>query len=135
MASTLSGHPARFEGGLHEVADGVFAWLQPNGGWGESNAGLVVGDDVGLLVDTLWDPFLTRAMLSAMVKRAPVPIRTLVNTHSDGDHVWGNQVLSGIEIVSTQAAAEIIREEAPGGLVRSQALAPQLRRLGKLPLA
>ena len=30
--------------GLHEVADDVFAWLQPDGGWGWSNAGLLATD-------------------------------------------------------------------------------------------
>ena len=61
-------HPgtARFEGGLTEVGPGVHAWLQPNGLLGESNAGLVVGDGASLLVDTLWDPRLTRRMLAAM---------------------------------------------------------------------
>src|SRR5690554_1028704 len=83
--------PPRFEGGLEEVGPGVHAWLQPNGGLGESNAALVVGDGASLLVDTLWDSRLTRRMLAAM---APLiesaPIGVLVNTHSDGDHWWGN---------------------------------------------
>jgi glyoxylase-like metal-dependent hydrolase (beta-lactamase superfamily II) len=134
MERTLHGAPARFAGGLEELADGVFAWLQPNGGWGESNAGLVVGDGEALLVDTLWDPVLTRRMLDAMAARDAAPIRTLVNTHSDGDHVWGNQLLEGAEIVATASAAAIIREDPPDGLLRFQALAPRLRRLGRLPL-
>jgi len=40
--TSLFGEPAAFEGGLTEVAPGTFAWLQPNGDLGESNAGLVV---------------------------------------------------------------------------------------------
>jgi glyoxylase-like metal-dependent hydrolase (beta-lactamase superfamily II) len=84
--------PARYGGGLAEVGPGVHAWLQPNGLLGESNAALVVGDGASLLIDTLWDPPLTRRMLAAM---APLiraaPIETLVNTHSDGDHWWGTR--------------------------------------------
>jgi hypothetical protein len=38
--------------GLHEVGDNSYAYLQPDGGWGYSNAGLIVGDGVSLLVDT-----------------------------------------------------------------------------------
>ena len=45
--------------GLHELGDGCFAYLQPDGGWGWSNAGLVVGDGASLLVDTLFDLDLT----------------------------------------------------------------------------
>ena len=44
-----SGVPARFPGGLREVAPRTWAWLQPNGGLGESNAGLIVGDGESLL--------------------------------------------------------------------------------------
>jgi cyclase len=131
---TLFGKPARFEGGLHEVAPGVFAWLQPNGEWGESNAGLVMGDGAALLIDTLWDPRLTRRMLDAIDERAGVPIEVLVNTHSDGDHVWGNQLLEGTEIVATEAAIELIGHEPPAALQRFKAAAPWLKRVGRVPL-
>lgn len=52
--------------GLHELGDGLFCYLQPDGGWGWSNAGLVTGDGTSLLVDTLFDLKLTRQMLDAM---------------------------------------------------------------------
>ena len=58
-----------YTNGLHEVGDGCFAYLQPDGGWGWSNAGLIVGDGASLLVDTLFDLELTAEMLSTM---APV---------------------------------------------------------------
>ncbi|MDT5044256.1 MAG: hypothetical protein QOG75_109, partial [Mycobacterium sp.] len=48
--------------GLHEIADGVWAWLAPDGSWGWSNAGLVEGDGRTLLVDTLFDLKLTGEM-------------------------------------------------------------------------
>jgi glyoxylase-like metal-dependent hydrolase (beta-lactamase superfamily II) len=134
MERTLFGRPARFAGGLREVAPRTFAWLQPNGELGESNAGLVVGDDEALLVDTLWDLALTRRMLAAVRARLDVPVRTLVNTHSDPDHTWGNQVVVPAEIVATRAAADVIRHEAPGPLRRMQSLAGPLARVGALPL-
>ena len=68
----------------------------------------MVGDGEALLVDTLWDLRLTRRMLDAVAERVDVPIRTLVNTHSDGDHVWGNQLVPGADIVATSAAAHLI---------------------------
>ena len=98
--------PTRFDGGLTEVGPGIHAWLQPNGLLGESNAGLVIGAGASMLVDTLWDPRLTRRMLAAMAPLiAQAPIETLINTHSDGDHWWGNQEVAGAEIVATEAAA------------------------------
>src|ERR1700751_482737 len=74
--------------GLHEVGDGLYAYLQPDGGWGWSNAGLVVGGEGALLVDTLFDLHLTERMLREMRRAVPAAqrIETLVNTHAHGDH-------------------------------------------------
>ena len=127
--------PTRFEGGLAEVGPGVHAWLQPNGLLGESNAGLVVGNGASLLVDTLWDPRLTRRMLAAMaplIEKAP--IQTLVNTHSDGDHWWGNQEVAGSEIIATEAARAVMEDESPAEMKRFGALARALRLAGSMPL-
>ena len=55
-----------YERGLHELGDGVYAYLQPDGTWGWSNAGLIAADGTSLLVDTLVDLELTREMLDAM---------------------------------------------------------------------
>ena len=84
--------------GLHEVADGVWAYLQPDGGWGWSNAGLVTGDDESLLVDTLFDLRLTAEMLEAMRRTTPAAerIATVVNTHANGDHCYGNALVAGL---------------------------------------
>ncbi len=134
MQRTLFDRQARYEGGLHEVARDVFAWLQPNGEWGESNAAVVAGDGEALLVDTQWDLPLTRRMLDAVAARVDRPIRTLVNTHSDGDHVYGNQLVEDAEIVATRAAATTMDEESPSDLRRFKALGPRLRQVGGLPL-
>src|SRR5579863_5384907 len=45
--------------GLHELGDGLYAYLQPDGGWGWSNAGLVTAGGTSLLIDTLYDLRLT----------------------------------------------------------------------------
>jgi hypothetical protein len=57
--------------GLHDLGTGCFAWLQPDGSWGWSNAGLIADGDQSLLVDTLFDLKLTGEMLGRM--RAAVP--------------------------------------------------------------
>ena len=93
-----------------------------------------MGDGEALLVDTLWDPRLTRRMLDAMEEAAGVPIRVVVNTHSDGDHVWGNQLVNGARIVATDAAIELIKEEPPSALQRFKSAARPLRLFGTLPL-
>ncbi len=94
-----------FTKGLHQVGEGVWAYIQPDGSWGWSNAGLVVDGDDTLLIDTLFDVKLTREMLDAMRHVAPAAahIRTLVNTHANGDHVYGNELVAGAEIISSEA--------------------------------
>ncbi len=95
--------------GLHDFGNGCYAYLQPDGSWGWSNAGLVVDSGESLLVDTLFDLKLTREMLDAMRRAEPkaaARIGTLVNTHSNGDHTFGNQLVDGAEIVASKACAE-----------------------------
>ena len=92
------------------MGEGIHAWLQPNGLLGESNAVLVVGDGASSLIDTLWDPPLTHRMLAAMAPLVvEAPIESVINTHSDGDHWWGNQEVPGAEIITTDAAATVMR--------------------------
>lgn len=103
--------------GAHELGDGCLAYLQPDGGWGWSNAGLVVGDGASLLVDTLFDLRLTAEMLEAFERFSlGSPIRSLVNTHANGDHCYGNQLVDGAEIIASTAAAEEMTEVPPAML-------------------
>ena len=138
--TSLFGEPVAYEGGLHEVAPGTFAWLQPNGDLGESNAGLVVGEGESALIDTLWDVRLTRRMLEAMASpTASAPITHLVNTHSDGDHWWGNQLLPCAARITSRASAAVMEHEggAPAQFERLKQLATTLesRSHGRLPRA
>jgi cyclase len=118
--------------GLHDLGDGCWAWLQPDGGWGWSNAGLLVDGDQALLVDTLYDVPLTATMLDAM--RAAVPaagrIGTLVNTHSNGDHCNGNELVSDAEIIASAATAEAMPGESPQMMAGWLAAAPDMGELG-----
>jgi len=104
-----------FTRGLHEVGDGVFAYLQPDGSWGWSNAGLVVDGDASLLVDTLYDLRITREMLDVMRRATPAAeaIDVVVNTHANGDHCWGNQLVADAEIIGSRACAEEMVELPP----------------------
>ncbi len=133
---TPLGNRAEFDGGLIEVAPRTWAWIQPNGGLGESNAGLVVGDDASLLIDTLWDERLTAAMLEAMEPLlAEAPIGRLLNTHGDGDHWYGNGLVpDDAEIVATAAATEQMRDEPPSMLTRLAPVGTVAGLAGRLPL-
>ena len=123
--------PPAYTKGLHELGDGLYAYLQPNGGWGWSNAGLVTAAGTSLLVDTLYDLRLTREMLDAM---APVtaghPIDAAMNTHANPDHCFGNELLPrSTEIYSSQASAKEMAQLSPQQLqaVKQARLPAQVR--------
>jgi glyoxylase-like metal-dependent hydrolase (beta-lactamase superfamily II) len=101
--------------GLHELGDGLHAFLQPDGGWGWSNAGLIVADGASLLVDTLFDLKLTAEMLEAMAPHLEHnPLAVAFNTHGNGDHCYGNRLLpEGISIIASAAADAEIRAVPP----------------------
>jgi cyclase len=99
---------------LTEVGDGCLAYLQGDGGWGWSNAGLIVGDGASLLVDTLFDLTITQRMLDTFGNHVrSAPITTVVNTHANGDHCYGNQLVGQAEIVATTATAREMSEVPP----------------------
>ena len=120
--------------GLADLGNGSFAYLQPDGSWGWSNAGLITDGDQSLLVDTLFDLKLTREMLSAMRDAAPhaaTKIGTLVNTHHNGDHCYGNELVHGAEIVASVHAAEEMKREQPTMLANFMKAAPGLGLTGE----
>lgn len=103
-----------FTRGLHHLGDGCHAWLEPDGSWGWSNAGLVAGSDESLLFDTLFDVPMTRAMVEGMAEvTASAPIRTVVNSHSNGDHWFGNQLFPDARIVASSATAQEMQHAGP----------------------
>jgi cyclase len=104
-----------WERGLHRLGDGIYAFLQPDGGWSWSNAGLVSGEGASLLVDTLADLRLTTEMLDAMEPRlSGRPITTAFNTHGDPDHTFGNGLLApDAEIWATDAARAAMDHTTP----------------------
>lgn len=134
MTLTLHGAEARYAAGLQQVGDGVWAWLQPNGDWGEANAGVICGSGASAVVDTLWDRRLAREMLAAAAPHLEgAPIKLAINTHSDGDHFWGNAELpDGIEIVTSDASLRAMHAEA--GPVELARMGGMSRRVSALPV-
>lgn len=105
--------------GLHDLGNGCWAYLQPDGGWGWSNAGLIVDGEANLLVDTLFDLPLTGEMLTDMRRAVPAAksIDTLVNTHANGDHTYGNQLVAGAEIVASRDCAVEMERRPPEAFI------------------
>ncbi|HCT78228.1 MAG TPA: MBL fold metallo-hydrolase [Micromonosporaceae bacterium] len=90
---------------LVPVADGVLAWVQPDGTWWINNAGVVLGDGGSVLVDTCATEDRTRRFLAAVDEvSGGAAIRVAVNTHLHGDHTYGNSLLPDSTVIVAHEA-------------------------------
>ena len=123
-----------FNKGLSDLGNNIYCYLQPDGGWGWSNAGLIADGDESLIVDTLFDEDLTLEMLDSMKKAEPKGmknIRALINSHSNGDHCNGNNCVDTEEVISSEATLEEMSHESPEMMAALLIQAPEMGTLGK----
>ena len=129
---TRFGEVPLFREGLYAVAPKTFAWMVPNGSWGETNIGLIDCDGESVLIDTCWDTHFTNELTrqcTSILKNSP--IEYVINTHGDGDHCWGNQLFADKPIIATKACVQSMHHYSPKSL---NALTHAGRVLRKLPL-
>ncbi|MFE2923761.1 MBL fold metallo-hydrolase [Streptomyces goshikiensis] len=79
---------------LVEVADAIFAYVQPDGGWCLNNCGIVVGARGATVIDTPATVPRARLLRMAIAQVSPRPVATIVNTHHHGDHTFGNHTVA-----------------------------------------
>ena len=123
-----------FNKGLSDLGNNIYCYLQPDGGWGWSNAGLIADGDESLIVDTLFDEDLTLEMLDSMKRAEPKGmknIRALINSHSNGDHCNGNNCVDTDEVISSEATLEEMSHESPEMMAALLKQAPEMGTLGK----
>ena len=76
---------------VDELVPGVYAYVQPDGGWMVNNSGVIVdGTGTAVLVDTLSTERRTRALLDEVARVSTGAPRAVVNTHHHPDHTYGN---------------------------------------------
>jgi cyclase len=123
-----------YKKGLQETGNGIYSYLQPDGSWGWSNSGLVVDGDQSLLVDTLFDAPMTREMLGIMQDATGIAadaIKTVVNTHANGDHTHGNGLCTHAEVIASEASAREMEAITPELLQSLKEAAPDLGDTGQ----
>lgn len=87
MATTFTGEPT-----LTRIADGVHVFQQPDGGWCLNNAGVLAGGGRTVLVDTAATHARARQLRTFTVAATGTAPSAIINTHSHGDHTFGNFV-------------------------------------------
>ncbi|WP_160159940.1 MBL fold metallo-hydrolase [Streptomyces sp. SLBN-31] len=103
---------------LTPVAEGLHLWAPPHTGtWGFANCLLITSGEQAVLVDTPYDRPMTEALIAAarpVLPAGAAGVGTIVNTHVNGDHTFGNGLFPGAGIIATKASAEhLCREPSP----------------------
>ena len=96
---------------LQQVSDNCFAVLNDKNRVCDANSGLInLGG--GVVIDTQSDLPHARRMIQLFGKVWPRLPKRVINTHEDGDHVWGNQLFEGAEIIAQRSVAERMQHVA-----------------------
>jgi glyoxylase-like metal-dependent hydrolase (beta-lactamase superfamily II) len=126
--------PIPYTAGWHRVAaDGAaYAYLLPDGSWGLSNAGLIRGHGVSMLVDTQFSRALTTDMIDAAGPLLDPGPSWLAVTHGHGDHTFGAQLFPEAEMIaSARCLAAFDNEITPEMLQSMSTLTGDLGRYVK----
>jgi cyclase len=115
MSSSRHEHPELGPAELIEVADRVFAYIQPDGTWYINNTGFIAGRESVISVDACSTERRTRAYLERIASVTPAPVSMLINTHHHGDHTYGNFLFKPATIIAQEnCRTELIEYGFPG---------------------
>ena len=94
----------------HErVADNVYFFQSAT--YAQVNAGVIVGPDMAVVVDTLPYPEETIAMRDYIEQHLQIPVRYVINTHYHADHTWGNYLFPNAKIISHTLCHQLLVEK------------------------
>ncbi|MCU7729589.1 MBL fold metallo-hydrolase [Actinoplanes sp. KI2] len=115
MSTSRHDHAASIENAtIEDLGGGLYAYVQPDGGWMINNTGFLVGRDGVTVVDSCSTERRTRAFRAKLAAITPAPVRVLVNTHSHPDHTAGNGLFGEAAIVAhEQTRAELLVKVPP----------------------
>ncbi len=113
---------------IRKLEDGLYVYVGKNF---NSNCGIVLTQEGVVLIDSGHNPTDSRAILEAVRKLTPLPVRFLIDTEPHPDHTTGHFVFSPpAAIIAAEGAGESMRSRERGDPERIQKLAatsPQMR--------
>jgi glyoxylase-like metal-dependent hydrolase (beta-lactamase superfamily II) len=96
---------------LQQVSENCFAVLNEKNRVCDANSGLI-NRGGGVVIDTQSDLYHARRMIELFGKVWPGMPKRVINTHEDGDHVWGNQLFEGAEIIAHRTVPDRMKQVA-----------------------
>ena len=113
---------------IRKLEDGVYVYVGKNF---NSNCGIVLTKEGVVLIDSGHNPTDSRAILEAVKKLTPLPVRFLIDTEPHPDHTTGHFVFSPpAAIIAAEGAGDSMRSRERGEPDRIQKLAatsPEMR--------
>jgi cyclase len=113
---------------FQKIKDGIYVYVGKNF---NSNAGIVLTQEGVVLIDSGHSPTDSRAILEAVKKLTPLPIRFLIDTEPHPDHTTGHFVFSPpAVIIAHEGATESMKgreRENPDRIKKLSAVSPEMR--------
>src|SRR6059036_1222991 len=113
---------------IRKLEDGVYVYVGKNF---NSNCGIVLTREGVVLIDSGHNPTDSRAILEAVRKLTPLPVRFLVDTEPHPDHTTGHFVFSPPAVViAAEGATESMKNrerESPDRIQKLAAVSPEMR--------
>lgn len=107
------------------VADNVYFFQSRK--YAEVNAGVVVGPEMAVVIDTLAFPEEAMEIRNFIEQNLQVPVRYVINTHYHADHAWGNHLFPGAKIISHTLCRKLLEEKGKPALKKAQKQNPAFR--------
>ena len=113
---------------IEKLTDGVYVYVGKNF---NSNCGIILTQDGVVLIDSGHNPTDSRAVLEAVKKLTPMPVRFLIDTEPHADHTTGHFVFSPpAVIIAAEGAGESMRgarRVAPDRTGKLAATSPEMK--------
>lgn len=109
------------------VSENVF-WFQSEV-YAQVTAGVVVGPQWAVVIDTLALPEETLGMREFIEHELGVQVRYVINTHYHADHTWGNCFFPGATVISHARCRELLIEYGIPSLESARKQNPNLRQV------
>jgi len=109
------------------VSENVF-WFQSEV-YAQVTAGVVVGPQWAVVIDTLALPDETLGMREFIEHELAVPVRYVINTHYHADHAWGNCFFPGATIIAHELCRTLLDQRGRPSLEATQKQNTALRQV------
>jgi cyclase len=109
------------------VSENVY-WFQSEV-YAQVTAGIIVGPQWAVLVDTLALPEESLAIRDFVEREIGVQVRYIINTHYHADHTWGNCFFPGATIIAHELCRQMLEERGIPSLESARKQNPMFRQV------